>query len=117
MRVAADTRISNGYSILSRSHSKTVKLTETCILTSAGMVADVETLHKTLEMRIKQYRMQNKRDPCVESIAYLLSNTLYGRRFFPFYAFNLLCGIAKDGKGIVYGYDAVGSFGSEGYGC
>ena len=51
--VAADTRISNGFTILSRTHSKTTKLTSKCIITSAGMVADVETLHKNLEMRIK----------------------------------------------------------------
>ena len=115
--VATDTRISSGYSILSRTHSKTTKLTEKCLLTSAGMVADVETLHKNLETRIRQYRMKNKREPSVESLAQLLSTTLYGRRFMPYYAFNLLCGIGKDGKGIVYGYDAVGSYGSETYGC
>jgi 20S proteasome subunit beta 6 len=67
--VAADTRISSGYNILSRSHSKTSRLTDKCLITSAGMVADVETLHKNLETRIKQYRMQNKRDPSTESIA------------------------------------------------
>lgn len=55
--VATDTRMSNGFSILSRNHSKTVKLTDKCILTSAGMVADVETLHKNLLVRIRQYRM------------------------------------------------------------
>lgn len=115
--VATDTRVSSGYSILSRNHSKTVKLTETCILTSAGMVADVETLHKNLLVRIRQYKMQNKREPNVEGIAQLLSNTLYGRRFMPYYAFNLLCGINKEGKGVVYGYDAVGSYGSESYGA
>lgn len=115
--VATDTRMSNGYSILSRNHSKTVRLTDKCILTSAGMVADVETLHKNLLVRIRQYRMQNKRDPSTESIAKLLSNTLYGRRFMPYYAFNLLCGLNKDGKGVVFGYDAVGSYGSETYGA
>lgn len=114
---ATDTRVSSGYSILSRSHSKTVKLTEKCILTSAGMVADVETLHKNLLVKIRQYKMQNKREPGVESLAQLLSNTLYGRRFMPFYAFNLLCGVNKEGKGVVYGYDAVGSYGSETYGA
>jgi 20S proteasome subunit beta 6 len=114
---ATDTRVSKGGSILSRDHSKTVQLTPQCILTSAGMVADVEALHKNLLVKIRQYRMQQKRDPGVENIAQLLSTTLYSRRFMPFYAFNLLCGITKEGQGIVYGYDAIGSYGSEVYGA
>jgi 20S proteasome subunit beta 6 len=55
--VATDTRVSSGYSILARNQSKTIKLTEKCILTSAGMVADVETLHKNLTVKIRQYKM------------------------------------------------------------
>lgn len=110
-------RVSNGYSILDRKHSKTVQLTPKCILTSAGMVADVESLHKDLLVKIKMYRRNQKKEPTVESIAQLLSTTLYSRRFMPYYAFNLLCGIDKDGKGIVFGYDAIGSYGSETYGA
>ena len=114
--VAADTRVSSGYSILKRDHSKTTKLTDTCMLTSAGMVADVETLHRNLITKIRIYEMQNKKQPTVESIAQLLSNSLYGRRFMPFYAFNLLCGLDKNGVGCVFGYDAVGSYDKLTYG-
>jgi 20S proteasome alpha/beta subunit len=46
--VAADTRMSLGYSILSREYSKTTKLTDKIVITSGGMVADIEALHKNL---------------------------------------------------------------------
>ena len=108
--------MSAGYNILSRTQSKTTKLTENTILTSAGMVADVETLHKNLKFVIRQYEMQNKRSPSTACIAKKLSVTLYGRRFMPYYAFNLLCGIDDGGKGCVYGYDAVGSYDKLTYG-
>lgn len=51
-----------------------------------------------------------------ETIASLLSRTLYGKRFFPYYTFNLLAGLDENGNGKVYGYDAVGSFDTVNYG-
>jgi 20S proteasome subunit beta 6 len=80
------------------------------------MVADIETLHKHLIAKIKTYERTFKKTPSVESIAQLLGNTLYGRRFMPYYAFNLLCGLSQSGQGIVYGYDAIGSFDKLTYG-
>jgi 20S proteasome subunit beta 6 len=80
------------------------------------MVADIETLHKLLIAKVKTYERTFKKTPTVESLAQLLGNTLYGRRFMPYYAFNLLCGIDKHGQGIVYGYDAIGSYDKLTYG-
>jgi len=86
------------------------------VITSGGMVADIETLHKLLIAKVKTYERQFKKSPTVESLAQLLGNTLYGRRFMPYYAFNLLVGLDMNGQGIVYGYDAIGSYDKLTYG-
>ncbi len=79
------------------------------ILTS-GMLADQITLHKVLQTKIKMYEADMHRSPSIEAIAQMLSTTLYYKRFFPYYTFNLLAGVDSEGKGAVYGYDAIGSY-------
>jgi len=42
----------------------------------------------------------------------MLGRILYEKRFFPFYTFNIVVG-HENGKGMVWGYDAVGSYGNR----
>jgi 20S proteasome subunit beta 6 len=107
---AGDTRLSTGYSILSRQSSKLYQLTDKCVIISAGMQSDASTLHKTMHARLVHYEHQHGKPMSTEAIGQMLSNMLYGRRFFPYYTFNLVAGLDQEGRGIVYGYDAIGSY-------
>ena len=85
------------------------KLTDKVVICSAGMRADIIFLHKKLQQEIKTYKHKFGKVPSISAIAQLLMNTLYSRRFFPYYAFNLLCGLDEEGVGAIYSYDAIGS--------
>lgn len=113
--IAGDTRMSSGYSIQCRSVSKLFKLTDHCVLGTSGMQAEATTLWKMLNYKITFYDHQHHQELATPGVAQMLSNTLYYKRFFPYYTFNVLGGVTPEGKGVCYGYDAVGSFESSPY--
>merc|ERR1712232_258483 len=108
--MVADTRLSTGYRIHTRNCSKASQLTSKCVISSCGMKSDAITLHKMLKARIVMYEHKNMRSPSITAIAQLLSTMLYGKRFFPYYTFNVLAGVDEAGEGAVYHYDAIGNF-------
>ena len=71
--LAADTRVSRGYSIMHRNFSKIHKLSDTCYLLSSGMIADIQGLREKLDENLKEYEIKMDRRPDLSSMAQLLS--------------------------------------------
>ncbi|CAL1265860.1 unnamed protein product [Larinioides sclopetarius] len=113
--IASDTRLSTGYSIYSRNQPKLFKLSDKTVLGSAGCWCDVLTLTRIVEARLKMYRHEHNKEMSTPAVSQLLSTLLYYKRFFPYYAANVVAGLDEDGKGCVYNYDSVGSKGCEKY--
>ncbi|KAL6051987.1 Pbf1p [Balamuthia mandrillaris] len=84
--------------------------TEKAVIATSGMQADQGALHKVLQARLQTYEYEHRKPMSTPAIAQLLSTTLYHKRFFPYYTFNVLGGLDEEGRGVVYSYDAVGSF-------
>ncbi|CAD5171492.1 proteasome subunit beta type-1-like [Musa acuminata AAA Group] len=113
--IAADTRLSVGYSIYTRDYSKICKLADKCVMASSGFQGDLKALQKNLAAKHLIYQHQHNKQMSCPAMAQLLSNTLYYKRFFPYFTFNILGGLDSDGKGCVFTYDAVGSYERVGY--
>ncbi|KAJ8900324.1 hypothetical protein K2173_024964 [Erythroxylum novogranatense] len=100
--IAVDTRMFTGYNILTRDNSKICKLADKSILASSGFQADVQALQKVLSARHLYLSSSDiitipKQVSC-PTMAQLLSNTLYYKRFFPYYAFNVLGGLENKNR-------------------
>jgi len=108
--IGADTRLSKGYSILSRNYSRLHEVSPGVWLGVAGCHADVTALVQVLRATVTEYECSHGRAPPVDVISQALSVILYQRRGMPYYCFCVLAGVDAGGRGAVFNYDAVGSF-------
>jgi len=108
--VAGDTRMSTGYSIKTRNASKIYQINHKTVLGTGGFRGDITTLQKTIRAKVTQYEHQHNDTILPHAMAQSLANTLYGKRFFPYYTWNVLAGLDEDGVGVVYSYDPVGNY-------
>ncbi|TNJ27695.1 Proteasome subunit beta type 1 [Giardia muris] len=107
--VGADTRLSEGYNVLSRDARKLHPLTSRVVLGAAGMHADVGRLVKQLRAEATGYRLKAQREIQLAQLSRVLSVGMYQRRSFPWYTATVLAGLDAEGRGAVYTYDVIGS--------
>lgn len=106
--IAADTRLSQGYSILNRDQDKMCYYGESC-LASTGCWSDIDTMTKLIGIRRQAYVHEHGRDMSTAALAQLVSIMMYNRRFFPYYTSTIVAGLDNKDHGVVYSYDPLGN--------
>ncbi|XP_029055385.1 proteasome beta6 subunit [Osmia lignaria lignaria] len=106
--IAADTRLSTGFSIYTREQQKLFPLSNKTILGCSGCWCDTLTLTRLLSARMQMYEHEHQKEMPTPAVAQMLSTMLYYKRFFPYYVSNILGGLDEKGNGCVYSYDPIG---------
>jgi proteasome beta subunit len=105
--LASEKRIAFGNFLVSKSSKKTFPITDKVGATCAGLVADMQILSLQIAALSKIRRMELKRDVPPNTVAKMMSNMMYERRFFPLLTQVIVGGVVDEP--IMYTLDPLGS--------
>lgn len=111
--LSAERRLSYGGYVLSRSAKKVFKIDRFGIA-GAGIIGDVQTLTRIMNIEIKYYELYNNRKIGVKAAAKLLSVILYQNKWMPYISELLFGGIDDQGPQL-YILDPIGSLIEDSY--
>lgn len=95
--LAAEKKATLGYLVASKEDIKIVEVMPHIGMTQAGSVGDVQTLLRYLKAEAILYELRENKKISVNAAATLLSNILYGGRWYPYLVQIILAGV--DDKG------------------
>ena len=104
---ASEKRIAFGNFLVSKSTKKTFPITNKVGATCAGLVADMQILTLQISALAKIRKMELKRDVPPNTVAKMMSNMMYERRYFPLLTQVIVGGVVD--KPIMYTLDPLGS--------
>jgi proteasome beta subunit len=104
---ASEKRIAYGNFLVSKNTKKTYSLTDKVGTSVAGLVADMQILVLQIKALAKIRKMELKRDVPQNSIAKMMSNMMYERRFFPLLTQVIVGGVVD--KPSIFTLDPLGS--------
>ena len=104
---ASERRIAYGNFVVSKTTKKTFVITQYVGAACAGLVADMQILSLQISALAKIRRMEIKRDVPPNTIAKMMSNMMYERRFFPLLTQVIVGGLVE--KPVIFTLDPLGS--------
>lgn len=112
--LASEKRLSYGYFVMSKSVRKVFQITPKIGAACAGLVADMQMLIRDATAVINLYRIENRIEPRVQTVAKVLSNYLFSSRFFPYLTESVVGGFDESGAHIIV-LDPLGSMIEDDY--
>ena len=104
---ASERRIAYGNFVVSKTTKKTFVITPQVGAACAGLVADMQILSLQVSALAKIRKMEIKRDVPPNTIAKMMSNMMYERRFFPLLTQVIVGGLV--GSPVIFTLDPLGS--------
>jgi len=105
--LASERRVAFGNFLVSKSTKKTFEITPRVGAACAGLVADMQILSLQISALAKIRKMELKRDIPTNTIAKMMSNMMYERRYFPLLTQVIVGGVVD--KPVLYTLDPLGS--------
>jgi len=105
--LASEKRIAFGNFLVSKSSKKTFSITAKVGAACAGLVADMQILTLQIAALAKIRKMELKREVPPNTVAKMMSNMMYERRYFPLLTQVIVGGVVE--KPILYTLDPLGS--------
>ncbi len=104
---ASEKRVAFGHLLVSKSTRKTFQITPYVGAACAGLVADMQLLTLQISALAKIRLMETRRDVPPNTVAKMMSNMMYERRFFPLLTQVVVGGMV--GQPVIYTLDPLGS--------
>ena len=107
--IACDLRLGLQSMTISNNFPKIFNYAPTVYLGLTGLATDIETVSATLKFKTNLYRLREERYISPQTMANLVSTSLYEKRFGPWFVSPVIAGInEKDGKPFICGFDSIG---------
>lgn len=104
---ASEKRVAFGHLLVSKSTRKTFQITPYVGAACAGLVADMQLLTLQISALAKIRLMETRRDVPPNTVAKMMSNMMYERRFFPLLTQVVVGGMVD--RPVIYTLDPLGS--------
>jgi len=107
--IACDLRLGFQALTVSNNFPKIFNYAPSLYLGLTGLATDVSTVSDLFRYKVNMYRLREERDISPQTLANLVSSSLYEKRFGPYFVSPVLAGINHTtGKPFICGFDSIG---------